>query len=391
MTSKLSWIPFIPLTLAAVFFKLAQGMLAQGSVFGLSNLILDYIVIGCAVAVFLGALILTVMDRKVSQYYQPHRNIAAGVFGLILAVLCAADGANRIYLAISAGEGDTLNMIEAVLLLLTAVVFIVMGLTHSFVNRDTKHFSLFNVMPALLCAIRLVRCFISFTTISIRSADVLLLICYVFSTLFFFNLAVTISLTEAKHAVKSCFIFGFPAVTILLAYSLYSFTAKFDVHEIFSNAVMAELLVMALYILSFLVELTMFIKDRDHVVIKTGEEDDAPVDEQEEREADNYLVTGMDDENRFEPDTRYLMSDEFDGYLIRETENPENETPEEERVNQSDSTGYITEESDPHEGKTPYAAMMEEKAAAEKAAAGYDERLDEIDKLILELTEGYQD
>ena len=392
MTSKLSWIPFIPLTLAAVFFKLAQTILPGGSVFGMSNMTLDYIVIGCVAAVFLSALILTIADRKISPYYLPHRNIPAGVFGMLLAVLCAADGANRIYLSLSAGEGETMNLIEAALLLLASVVFIVLGMTHTFVNRDTTHFALFTVMPALLCAIRLVRCFIYHTTISLQNKDanVILLICYVFTTMFFFNLSVTISLTEAKRALKSCFVFGLPSVTVLLAYSLYAFSTSYNADEIFANAEMAQLLVMGLYILSFMTELTMYVKDRDHVIIRTGDEEPA-LDDEAARAADNYVVMGMDEENSDVPESSYLTSEDVDDYLVRETEQPENETPEEERVSQSDPTGYITEELDTHEGKTAFAAMREEEAASVQASIGYDDRLDDIDNLIVQLTEGYKD
>ena len=396
MTSKYSWIPFVPFTLAAVYFKLAQSMFAEGSILGMNNTTLDYVVIGCVAAIFVIALVLNIMDRKISQYYLPHRNVPAGILGLVLAVLCASDGANRIYLALSAGKGETLDMIEAALLLLSSVVFIVMGMTHSFVNRDTKHFALFNVMPALLCAIRLVRAFIYHTTISLwhEDADPALVVCYVFAAMFFFNLAVTISLTEAKHAVKSCFIFGFPAAAALLAYSLGAFATSFDTHEIFNNVVMTEQLVMSLYIMCFLTELTVFIKDKDHVVIKTEEEveEETPLTEEEQEVANTYVIAGMmDDENSFAPDSGELISPELSDYLIKETEKAENETSEEERVTQSDPTGYITEESDPHEGKTTFAAIKAEEEAAEKAAAGFDERLDAIDKLILELSEGYKD
>ena len=393
MTSKFSWILFIPFTIAAVFFKLAQTILPDGSVFGMNDMMLDYLVIGCAVMVFLSTFLMCVIDRKISQYYVPHRNIVAGILGLLLAVVCAADGANMIYLSVSSGKVEAMDIVEASLLILASIVFIVMGLTHSFVNRDNKNFALFNVMPALLCAIRLVRCFIDFTTISIRQADVTLLVCYVFATLFFFNLSVTISLTEAKHAVKSCFIFGFPAVTILLARGIWGVGTSFDTHEIFSgaNAELVELVLMALYIAAFLIELTVFIKDRDHVTIMVDDgEEEKEVDEQAARMEDTYIVTGMDDENRFEADEGYLTSPEFNDYLIRATEQAAaTDADNEQRATQSDPTGYITEViEDPHEGKTAKLSPDEE---INPDAPGYVDRLDMIDKLILELTEDYKD
>ena len=384
MTSKLSWIFFVPFAAAAVFFKLAQTLLEDGMIFGLSDMMLDYVAVGCAAVILVAAAVLCAVDRKISPYYLPHRNIPAGIFGLLLALVCAADGANRIYRVLSSGTVDAMEIVEAALLLLTSVVFIVMGLTHSFANRDNKIFALFNVMPALLCAIRLVRCFIGITTISLTQADITLMFCYVFATMFFFNFAVTISLIEAKHAVKSCFIFGFPAVAMLLARGAAGVVNDFDTHDLFANAEIFELCLMAVYALAFLLEMTIFIKDRDHVVIDGDGREYQELDETDVRTDDNYVVTGMDDENRLEPDNGYLNSPDFEDYLYRAVDKPEED---ETLMTQADASGYITDVvEDPAVDSTPVRTEVPEPAPAEAESFGYNERLDEIDKLIMELT-----
>ena len=391
MTSKLSWILFIPMTIAAVFLKLAQTLLPDGAIFGLSDMVLDYAVIGCVALVFLFALIMCIADRRISPYYMPHRNIPAGILGLLLAIVCAADGANKIYFTISSGKVDAMEIVEASLLLLSSIVFIVMGLTHSFVNRDGKRFALFNVMPALLCAVRLVRCFIGFTTISITLADVTQLICYIFATMFFFNFAVAISLTEAKHAVKSCFIFGFPAMTALFACGVASIVNSFNVHELFSNTGMVEMVLMGLYIFAFILELSIFIKDRDHIVIADDGNEYDELTENDTEPEENFIVTGMDDENRFEPDNGYLTSPDFEDYLYRESENPNSNVDN--SATQSDPSGYITIATDPHTGKTLKRGEFpkDPEPNAAEGRPGYADRLDEIDKLILEITGDYRD
>lgn len=391
MTSKLSWILFIPFTIAAVFLKLAQTLMPDGSIFGLSDMILDYMVIGCVAVVFLFTLIMCIADRRISQYYLPHRNIPAGILGLLLAVVFAADGANKIYFTISSGKIDVMEIIEAVLLVLSSIVFIVMGLTHSFVNRDGKHFALFNVMPALLCAVRLVRCFIGFTTISITLADIVLLICYIFATMFFFNFAVAISLTEAKHAVKSCFIFGFPAMTALFAYGAAAAYNELNLHDIFSNTEWVELALMGLYIFAFILELTIFVKDRDHVVIEGDGGDYEELSDKDTEPEENFIVTGMDDENRFEPDNGYLTSPDFEDYLYRAVDKTGDEVDH--TADQADPSGYITVATDPHTGKVlkPGEFPSEPEPNADEGRPGYTDRLDEIDKLILEITGDYRD
>ena len=382
MTSKMSWIFFVPFTAAAVFLKLAQTILPDGAILGLSDMLLDYAVLGCIAIVFLFSLLMCVIDRKIAQYYLPHRNIPAGIFGVLVAIVLAADGANRVYNLLSSGNIDVLEIIESVLLLLSAIVFIVMGLTHSFQNRDNKHFSLFNVMPALLCAIRMVRCFVGFTTISITLADIVILFCYIFSTLFFFNYAVAISLTEAKHAVKSCFIFGFPAVCALLAYGVSAAYTGFNLEDIFSNAGFAEMILFALYIFAFLIELTAFVKDRDHVIIADYDDQDyAEIDEKADVD-ENFVVTGLDDDERVPTASSYLTTADTDDYLYTVSKKPEGEDEADEysKVSQSDREGYITEVID----------RNEKDVVNDKEPKGYDDSLDEIDRIILSISEDYR-
>ena len=378
MTSKLSWIFFIPFTVAAAFFKLAKYIMPDGSVFGFSGVVLDYISLGCIALIFLFALIMCLIDRKISQYYLPHRNIPAGIFGVLLAVVLAADGADKVYVTFSSGNIEVLAIAEFVLLFLSAVVFIVIGLTHSFHNRDTKRLALFNIMPALLCAVRLVRCFVEFTTVSVITADVFKLFCYILATLFFFNYAVAVSLTRAKHAVKSCFIYGFPAASALLVYGGIAAYTSFDPNDLFANAGSVEMILMGLYILSFIIELTVFVKDRDHVTIYEEveeTEEEMPVDE-------NYVVTGLDEtEPTEEEQSSYLTSRDTEGYLYEVVEAPEDAEQQEakNRATQSDPEGYITTESDPHEPKKPEEGQVK--------PGSYTDSLDDIDKLILEISE----
>lgn len=386
MTSKLSWILFIPFTAAAVFFKLAQTLMAEGSIFGLSNLVLDYVVIGCAAMIFLFALIMCIADREISPYYQPHRNIPAGIFGLLLAVVFAADGANRIYLLLSSGAPDALEIVEAVLLLLSSIVLIVVGLTHSFVNRDNKNFALFNVMPALLCAIRLVRCFIGITTISLKQADITLMFCYVFATLFFFNFAVTISMTGAKNAVKSCFIFGLPAAAMLLARGAYGAVTSFDTTDLFANAEFVELLLAAVYITAFLIELSIFSKDKAHVTAADEVREYEELDEEEPSSEDDYIVTAKDEGRSAEPESSYLTTADVSDYLYHPVES----VYDGDESDNGDYSGYITNVvKEQTVQQTP--VVVPEAAVSEATPTDYTSRLDEIDKLILELTQESDD
>lgn len=382
MLSKFSWVPFVPFTAGAVFFKLAQEILPDGAIFGLSDMMLDYAVIACVAVIFLFALIFCMADRRISPYYLQHRNVPAGLLGLLLALVLAADGANRTYNLFGGGQMDVFEIIEAALLLLSAIVFVVMGLTHSFRGSKTKGMPILSVVPAFLFAVRLVRCFIGFTTISITQADVVLLITYVFATMFFFNYAVALSLTQAKNAVKSCFIFGFPAVAAALAWGVFEAVYHVDTVELFENAQMVELLLMGLYIFAFLLEMTVFIKDRDHIVIEgvDDQEEYKDVDaDKEDLTADDYVVTGVEDEDRMDvPASSYISTADTSDFLYVDTSSSKKAKKEKnqpELTYEQDDDDYITQvvESEyDKKDKTP--------------STSYSDRLDEIDKLILEIS-----
>lgn len=375
MISKLSWILFIPLTLAAVFLKLAQTILPDNSILGLSDLKLDYAVIGCVALIFVFALIMCLCDRKISKYYLPHRNFAAGIIGILTALLMAADGADSIYALTSADKLDVLAVIEAAMLLFAAVVFVVMGLNHSFNNKGKKTFGLLYIAPALLCAVRLIRCFVEFTTISLRTADVTRLFCYIFATMFFFNYAVALSLTEAKHAVKSCFIYGFPASAAMIAYAAGNLYANFDTENLMANAHYVEIALMGLYILAFVIELTIFVKDKDHVIIE--DEDDVDYKELHEddiTDRDDLIVTGLDDEERADnPASSYISTADTTDFLYQEAHNETKRESSYYKAAENDVADYITDEID-----SEYDQKGKEKS--------YADQLDEIDKLILEIS-----
>lgn len=374
MISKLSWILFIPLTLAAAFFKLAQTILPDNSIFGLSDMMLDYATIGCVVLIFIFALIMCLCDRKISKYYLPHRNFAAGILGILLALLLAADGANSVYGLVGTDKIDVLAVIEAVLMLFAAIVFVVMGLTHSFSNKSKKGFGLLYVAPALYCAVRLINCFVEFTTMSITQADVTRLFCYIFATMFFFNYAVALSLTEAKNAVKSNFIYGFPAAAALISYAAGNLYAHFDTDNIMNNIQNVEIALMGLYILAFLIELTIFVKDKDHV--KIADEDDVDYKDlhaDDISDEDGFVVTGMDDEERVDtPASTYLSTADTSDFIYRENNTEDKRESSYYHAAANDVNDYITD-------------VVEDKIDKEEKKS-YADQLDEIDKLILEIS-----
>ena len=370
MRSKVSWAFFIPLALVACFLKLAQGFLPEGTLFGFSNLILEYAYLGAVVLIFILSLPFCLSDKKISSYYQLHHNIPAGLLGLLLALTCAADGANIIFHVIGSGKIDFLKIIEVILLLLSAVVFFTLGLTHAFRNSESKRFTLLNVMPAILCAIRMILCFVSFTTISIRLADVASLICYVFATLFFFNYAVSLALIKTKHAVRNCLLYGLPAVAAMIPCGVYKLVFQFDVEDILSNITSLELILFGCYILAFLIELTIFVPKKEDISVVTEEELNRP--ETTEEQVDGFLVNAdVEDEKDVEQDPTFRETSDTEGYLYQEEIAPEDDPEANEN---RDVSNFLTKAEDPSDLEN------------DDRPEDYESRLDDIDKLIIEIT-----
>ena len=374
MKSKLSWIPFILLLPAAGFLKLATALFPDG-IFGFDALQLDYLYMGCAALMFLFAALFCLIDRKIAPQYEIHRNIPAGLVGMVLALLLAADGADVLLRIFSAGLKDALTIIAAVLALVSAIIFVVMGLNHIVRSRDIKRFSLLYALPAILSAVRMIISFVSFTTISIRLADVSRLIGYICAAMFLFYYANILAQIKNKSAVKMCFVFGFSAVVALLPYGVYHLIFTFDTEVLMNNVEPAEMLLIGIYVLAVLIEMTAFALDRNSIVAPAEKEEE----DLSEKKLDGFIATNIaEDENDSRIDDEAIKLRDTEGFLYRESENPEDKEKKEGSVAAaSELDNYLTEAIDEEAEDNP----------DDDRPSTYVDKLDDIDKLILEITE----
>ncbi len=280
MTSKLSWIAFVPFTLASLAIKVIQlfFLSPDGTFMGFNSLMLSYLSVACAVVVMLFAVIFCLVDRKTAQVYVIERNAVCGITGLLLAVCMACEGANRAFYAFRSIGVDKFEIIDIALTIFCAIVFVVLGLNHFVGNGGVKGLAVFYLVPTLWSAFRLVKCFLGFTTVSIAVTDITILACYVFTTLFLFNYAMIVALMKGKSPVRSAYIYGLPAVTMLLSYSVFEITKA--VHHtslffnLFSNLPYIELFLLSIYILAFVIEMSAKVKRVDEIEIEGDEDED---------------------------------------------------------------------------------------------------------------------
>ncbi|MBQ8057240.1 MAG: hypothetical protein IJ275_02765 [Ruminococcus sp.] len=290
MTSKLSWIAFVPFTLAALAIKVIQLFFLgpDGTFYGFNSLMLSYLAIACAVIVMLFAVIFCLIDKKTAQVYMINRNPVAGITGLLLAVSMACEGANRAFYAFRSMGAGFFEIADIVLTIICAIVFVVLGLNHFVGNGGVKGLAVFYLVPALWSAFRLVKCFLAFTTVSIAVTDVTILACYIFTTMFLFNYAMIVALMKGKSPVRAAFIYGLPAVTVLLSHSIYEMVYTYWYagvnFNLFNHLDSIELLLLAVYILAFVIEMSAKVRRNDEIEIiedadyEYGEIDDPDAD-----------------------------------------------------------------------------------------------------------------
>jgi hypothetical protein len=210
--------------------------------------------------------------------------------------------------------------------------------------------------------------FVQFTTISIRLADVSSLICYMFATLFFFNYAVVLALIKSKNALKSCFVYGFPAVAAMIPYGVYHLVFHFDTEQVLNNAQPLEMLLLGLYILFILIEMTRHVRDKDSVTLVKEEE--APVVNIAEEKVEGFIASNTsEDENDSIEETSQLENRDTEDYLYLDTQE-RNDVENEDTKN--DVENYLTE--------------VQEVPEEDDRPKDYESRLDDIDKLILDIS-----
>ncbi len=418
MTSKLSWIVFVPFSLAAIAIKIIQLFFLgpDGTFYGFNSLMLSYLAIACAVVVLLFAVIFCLVDRKTAPVYAINRNIACGIFGLLLAICMACEGANRAFLMLRSMDGDVFGIIDIVFTVLCAIVFVVLALNHFVGNGGVKGLSVFYLVPALWSAFRLVNCFLSFTTVSIAVTDVTILACYVFSTLFLFNYAMIVSLIKGKSPVKSAFIYGLPAVTLLLSYSVYelvsSFVIKSVAFNLFSNLHSFEMLLMALYILAFVIELSACVKRRDEIEIIEDEDVEYEDVEEPDSEFINAISNSITNGNKPDQAVNEVLRESMDEDHLSEDDRVFIEIAQtslnnaEQYFKDADTSEFIYGQAPSDDDfilpvasdDTPYEVRSDESVDAyiTKADSTYTDdddssygkfSMDRIDKLILEISE----
>ena len=365
MKSKLSWIPFIPVVFAAVFLRIYQVLFIDSGVDKgfLDSGLVSIIFVGSIVALFVILAIFCFADKKTAPEYDIGRNIFAGFFAILTGALLLTDAVLLVIQMINAGIFDWLSGIDALLSLAGGAMIIVMGISSLTGYNRAKNMPFLMLLPTIWCCGRLVLTFASYTAISPAAKDMSDLVYMVFTTLSLFNVSMVYIKLKGKNPVKACFLYGLPAVVVIFAYAGALFASLIQSGQgvdFFANIRVFEFLSFALYILFFLIELTAGGKEKqkedDLAVDTVPQEAQLPVGHENTRQS---LTSGQ----AADPETaraEAIMSQ------VEAADRKEN--------NPVDYVGY-------------YNRGAQDQTKKDDGFSDYASKLDDIDRLILELSE----
>lgn len=279
MKVKYSLIPFIPIALAMAGLKIMSlfGLDSDGLFLGMNKVNITYAVIGLALALFVICVIFNILDRKTAPVYAVKKNPVAGILSVLSRIAVAGYSFFSLMNTQSDSEYYMMSVICALIAVPAGIAFILMSKVHFVGNASASGISVLFVFPSLWGCAELVYEFLNATRASISSSDMTALFCYIFLTLYFFSHSMIVSRVKGRNPVKACFIYGLPSAALSLTYGIYVLLTAFIENSGITQIIFsAELVILALYTISFITEMFFNTLTKDEVEIIDGmpDEDD---------------------------------------------------------------------------------------------------------------------
>ena len=295
MKVKLSVIPFIPAALAMIVLRVMSifGADPNGKLLGMDKMAVAYTVIGISLALFIVCIVINIFDRKTAPVYPVKKNLAAGILSILSGAMVIANSVGTFMNTTTDSEYYVMTLVCAIFSLPAGIAFFLMSRVHFVGKSVVSGISMLFVFPALWGCSELVYEFLNATKVSISATDLSSLFCYIFITLYYFSHSMVVSRIKGRNPVKGCFIYGLPAVALMLSNSLYTFFTGIQEGTGYVSALAAaQFLVLALYAGSFIAEMVLNSVTKDEFEIIDG----LPKPETMAEEEKKYIKTeGYDD------------------------------------------------------------------------------------------------
>lgn len=267
MKIKFSWIPFIPVAVLSVILRLYQKLFVDSGIDTgfLSSDMIWLVYAGMVGFLFVGLLLLSVIDRKTSEHYTIKKNFFAGLFAVVAAAMIIFDAGMSAGQMLSKGLQSLSQLLDVSFSILGGVAILLMG-TSSFSGRNfAKKMGVFSVVAPIWCCIQLVLTFIEYTKQSVNAFDMTNLFFMAFMTLTIFNLSMAYQGVDCKNPVKGTIVYGMPAFIVTIVYAVANLFDQLQVngtYDFMGSLDVIAFVALALYVLFMMIEFTTNAKSK---------------------------------------------------------------------------------------------------------------------------------
>lgn len=393
MRTKLCWIPFIPVTLIMIFLKYMETTLSADETFmGLSIIDIRYTVIALAPILLILCVLISLFDRKTSPLYLLNKNIGASFFAFVAAVAVMFKSVMSIMDILSSGNISVIDFVTAIIGIIAGIAILFMASCHLSGKNYSASLGVLMLFPALWAAFELIVIFLSYTTISVLSKDMLDLICFALIALYLFTNSMILGNMEGKNPVKRCFIYGMPTVAVTFAYTTYQVATYINIESLEISDVANTVAIFAIgaYALCEIIELTFKANTKESVDIVDREDETEKYEHSTVREEVDLLFSknenddqesiGLGEEKREE----YYLSDlDKEESLPSVTENAEENKYKE--INNMPKKAVKSSEKERKSISDLDFVIAPKENERKNSSDELNTRMDQIDKLILEI------
>ena len=266
MKSKLSWIPFIPLTLVAVAAVVMQYL---GIVFSPEENIAYYVALSAVLLMFVINIVFTALDKETSPAYILNRNVPAAVFAILTAAMIASKSALTLILSLQNRTFSAFVLALTVFGMLTAICFVIIALSHMQGRNFLPRMGILFLSMPVWGGLVLINEFLANRTVSVYALNPLKLFGYAFAMIYLFKLSMVIATVKGKNPVKSMFLYGFPLAAIGICYGVYNImtiiTNGIDYSE---NVIAFAYFSLSVYVILFNAEITKNCFTKEEQILK---------------------------------------------------------------------------------------------------------------------------
>lgn len=227
MKIKYAWIPFVLTVLAAVPFRVYQllylvdlktGFSKEGDISGT-------VFLGAIAVALLLICIMCLCDRNAPYKNVPHRNILAGIFGILLSLAMFYVSASEL---MNFGTAGVKAIVSGVFCALAAVSMLAMSVGMTYGKNVYENMPLLALLIPIWGCVRLVITFMNYTSIANISQHLFNMLAIIFLLLFQYSQAKMLAGVGGQKIIRSLFLFGFPAVVFAVLASVPWFVLYFS-------------------------------------------------------------------------------------------------------------------------------------------------------------------